>query len=263
MRLRALQLAMQNALLDESEQGVRAIAHVIVDTAPLAPAARLEIYRNAYRSRLIEALEDGYPNLHRLLGDEHFDTLGAGFVAAHSSVHRSIRWYGRELAQFLRAEPAYRDQPRLAELAAFEWTLGEAFDSEDAIPLERAALNAIEPAAWGEMHFSFHPSLRRLALEWNTVAAWRALGEEGTPPDPARLAHPTSWLIWRQGLKNYFRSLEPIEERALEAAQAGARFAQLCTTLAATVGEAEIALHAARLVATWVDGGLIVSVSTG
>ena len=63
----------------------------------------LDIYRNAYRVRLIEALNETYPVLHAVLGDDDFATLGEEFVAAHPSVHRSIRWYGSELSDFLAA----------------------------------------------------------------------------------------------------------------------------------------------------------------
>lgn len=261
MSLRALQLAMQDALLDESEPAARGIERAIVDAPPLAPAARLEIYRRAYRLRLIEALEDTYANLKRALGDEDFADLGTRFINAHPSVHRSIRWYGRELAEFLEREAPYREHPLLVELARFEWALGEAFDAADAEPLERAALSAVDPSAWSEMRFGFHPSLRRLALEWNTVAVWRALSEDEEPPDPAPRANRTPWLVWRQGLKNYFRSFEPLEERALRAAQAGANFGEVCAALSPELAEEEIPIRAASLVATWVEGGMIVSVS--
>jgi len=53
---------------------------------PLSVADRLGIYRNAYRVRLIEALDDTYPVLHALLGDEVFIALSWEFVADHPSV---------------------------------------------------------------------------------------------------------------------------------------------------------------------------------
>jgi hypothetical protein len=96
-RLRQLQRDLQNHLLGEPSP----IADAIAESPPLSVADRLGIYRNGYRVRLIEALDDTYPVLHAVLGDEVFAALGEEFVAAHPSVHRSIRWYGRELAEFL------------------------------------------------------------------------------------------------------------------------------------------------------------------
>ncbi len=95
--LRELQLDMQRHLLGEES----AVTPAIVDAPPLPAADRLAIYRNAYQVRLIDALHETYPVLHGLLGDEAWVELGDAFVAAHPSVFRSIRWYGRELADFL------------------------------------------------------------------------------------------------------------------------------------------------------------------
>src|SRR3979411_243822 len=92
-RLRQLQRDLQSHLLGEASP----IARAIVDAPPLAVAERLGIYRNAYRVRLIEALDDPYPVLHAVLGDEVFVALGEAFVSTHPSVHRSIRWYGGEV----------------------------------------------------------------------------------------------------------------------------------------------------------------------
>ena len=83
-RLRQLQRELQSHLLG----GPSSIADAIADAPPLSVADRLGIYRNAYRVRLIEALDDTYPVLHALLGDEVFVALGEEFVSAHPSVHR-------------------------------------------------------------------------------------------------------------------------------------------------------------------------------
>ena len=79
-------------------------------------------------------------------------------MAAHPSVHRSIRWYGGELSRFL--EPERRpiaEQPILAEVALLEWTLAEVFDAADAEPKPRAAFSAIDPSAWSGLHIRVPP----------------------------------------------------------------------------------------------------------
>jgi hypothetical protein len=253
MELRQLQREMQRALLGEENR----IEACIADTPPLAKEARLHIYRHAYAARLIEALGDHYPVLHQILGDEDFEALGAAFVRAHPSVHRSIRWYGREVAAFLRMEAPFAEQPILAEIAAFEWCLAEAFDSADESVLDRSALASVEPAEWGTLAFRFHPSVRRLAFEWNAAAAWKAVSAEETPPAPERSAEVVEWLIWRRDLENYFRSLDSVEVIALDAALEGRNFAQICDALAVRLPEDEVPLRAATLIAAWLDVGLL------
>ena len=56
MQLRELQQEFQRDLLGD-ESAIRA---AIVDAPPLPADARLGIYRNAYRVRLIEALDETY-----------------------------------------------------------------------------------------------------------------------------------------------------------------------------------------------------------
>jgi hypothetical protein len=253
MELRQLQREMQSGLLGEES----AIEAHIADTPPLTKEARLGIYRHAYVTRLIEALREYYPVLHQILGDEDFEALAAAFIRAHPSVHRSIRWYGREIAAYLRAEAPFAEQPILAEIARFEWRLAESFDSADAGVLDRAALASVEPAEWSDLTFCFHPSVQRLTLEWNTVAVWKALSVEEAPPAPERSADDVAWLIWRRNLENYFRSLDLVEATALDAALAGRNFAEVCGALALKVPDDEVPLRAASLIATWLDGGLL------
>ena len=257
MPLRRLQQDLQRHLLGAQS----AIAEGIVDAPPLPIADRLGIYRNAYQIRLIEALGETYPILHKILGDEVFSALGEAFVAAQPSVHRSIRWYGRELGDFLGSTPPYADQPILAELAVFEWTLAEVFDAPDAQSLPRAALSAIDPAEWGHLTFRLHPSLRRLSMKWNAPAVWRSASHDETPPQPEVSEQPTLWLLWRQNLQNFFRSLDPIESAALDSALRGDAFGDLCAALAAWLPEEQIPLRAASLLASWADSGIIVEIS--
>jgi hypothetical protein len=256
-RLRQLQRDLQSHLLGEPSS----IADAIVDAPPLPVADRLGIYRNAYRVRLIEALDDTYPVLHAVLGDEVFAALGEEFVAAHPSVHRSIRWYGGELSEFLSRCPPYAEQPILAEVALLEWTLAEVFDAADAEPTPRAAFSAVDASAWSELQFEFHPSLRRLHFLWNTTAVWQAMSHDETPPDPVCTEHPVPWLLWRQNLHNYFRSMTADEAAALDSALRGGNFGEICEALAEWLPDEEIPLRTASMLGTWADSGIIVGIA--
>ena len=234
----------------------------VVDAPPLPAADRLAIYRNAYQVRLIDALHETYPVLHGLLGDETWLEMGQAYVAGHPSVFRSIRWYGRELPEYLAASSPYSEAPILSEIALLEWTLAEVFDATDASSLPRAALSAVEPSAWGSLTLEFHPSLRRLAFSWNTTAVWKAMSQDETPPRPEMGPAPLPWLLWRQNLQNYFRSLNPLESTALDAALRGRNFAQLCEDLGALLTEEEIPAAAASLLGAWADSGIITKIGS-
>jgi hypothetical protein len=254
-RLRELQQDMQRHLLGASSGVITGI----VDSPPLPAADRLAIYRNAYQVRLIDALNDTYPVLHGLLGDEMFFALGESFVAEHPSVHRSIRWYGRELAEYVGRSSPYDEQPVLSEVAMLEWTLAEVFDAPDAVSLSRAALSQIDPSHWSELRFEFHPSVRRLKFHWNTAPIWKAMSRDETPPGP-ELGDPVEWLLWRQDLQNYFRSMSSAESTAMESARNGRSFAEICEDLGTLLPAEEIPPAAATFLGAWADSGIIVAI---
>jgi hypothetical protein len=253
--LRELQQGLQRHLLEDDS----AIIDDIIDAPPLPAAERLGIYRNAYQVRLLEALDDTYPVLHKLLGDAMFAALGETFIAQHSSPHRSIRWYGAELPRFLAENAPYDEQPVLSEVALLEWTLAEVFDAADGAVIERSALAAIPADDWGDMQFEFHTSLRRLDLLWNSVAVWQAMSRDEAPPAPECGKAAVTWVLWRRDLKNYFRSLDSAEAGALDTALAGCCFADICQTLTEWLPDDAIPPAAANYLAVWADSGIVAS----
>jgi hypothetical protein len=255
MSLHGLQERFQSDVLGNGES----LCPLIADRARLSPGERLSIYRNAYRARLAEALKETYPKLRLALGDEAFAECAAGYIAAHPSSSRSIRWFGTHLAGHLSRSPPFSGQPVLSELARFEWALGECFDAADAPVFTRGDLARTAPADWGALRFAFHPSLRTLSLSWNAVPIWKALDEapEAPAPSPARSPAIGTWLLWRQEFQNRFRSVDETESLALAWAIDGASFGEVCEHLASRLPGEEVPMLAAALLANWTDSGLI------
>jgi hypothetical protein len=254
-RLAALQAHFQDFLL----RGDGAIETQVEGSARVPVAARLGIYAHAYRSRLIAALGTNFPALEKLL-DEEFGELAGAYVDAHDSHSTSIRWYGAELPQFLATHAHYGAAPVLAELARWEWAMSGVFDAADAVPVTHGAFAGLSPERWGELRFSWHPSLTRLQLHWNVPQTWKALNADEARPELEYSARGSQWLLWRQDLTSWFRSLSDTEAGVLDAARQGESFAQLCARLSAELGEAAAPAEAATLLRGWVAGGLITAI---
>ena len=237
-----------------------AIESHVIGTERVSIATRLAIYGDGYASRLIEALEANYPVLAKLLGSEDFSTLGTAYVRAHDSQYRSVRYYGAELADFLASRSEYLRAPVLAELARWEWAMTEAFDAADATPIDVGALTRVAPERWAELHFEFHPSVRRLALFWNVPQTWKALTNDAARPEQRMQATPAQWLLWRRDLQTFFRSMQAPEAAALDVARGGATFGEICTMLTEHCTEDETPARAAAFLRRWVDSGLIAGV---
>src|SRR3989344_5573117 len=241
--LRDLQSDFQSFLL----RGREDIRIHVVGTDKVSAEQRLTIYYDAYRLRLLEALDSNYPVLHGWIGDEEFEKLGLAYLAAHPSTHFSIRYFGHELARFLAASETYRDKPFLSEMARFEWAMSEAFDAPDSALVRLEDMAAIDSGAWPSLRFTMQDSVRRLNLEWNVPTIWKAIDAEQAPPEPKRSEYPMSWLLWRQYLKTYFRSLSVDEAWALDAVANGGTFAMICEGLCEWIDAQHVAAHAAGL----------------
>lgn len=282
-----LQSDFQSFLLNGSER----MLNRVTGTAKVSAEQRLAIYYDAYRLRLLEALTSNYPVLHAWIGGEEFENAGIAYLAAHPSRHFSIRWFGDRLPEFLAASETWRDSPFLAEMASLEWALSETFDAENGTVMSIEDMASIPVDAWPDMRLQFHPAVRRLDLRWNVPVIWKGINENldvdkntascrsetsATPaagnarhagahdvPVPQAGEHPQAWLVWRQDLKTWFRSLSVDEAWALDAARRGETFATICEGLCEWIDAQNVALHAARLIKLWITDGIVSEIDSG
>ena len=249
-----LQRAFQDYLLARSD----GFAGAVRDTRKADRHALLGVYRDAYALRLIEVLTNDYPGLMAMAGPADFDRMARAYIAAHPSHHPSVRWFGARLADFLAGTAPYSGLAAAAEMARFEWALGEAFDAPDDTPIQAADLMALPPEAWEELRLAPLRSLRQLTLAHEVPQAWQRREEV----EPGNLevtagAGPTNWVIWRPERTSHFRSLEPDEAAMLAAMIEGQAFPELCESLVPHVGADAAPAQAAGRLRSWVEEGMI------
>lgn len=224
--------------------------------------AMLDIYCNAYRSRLSEILEQDLPALVHYLGEELFSHFAAGYIEAHPSDMRNARWYSRHAAIFLARNKPFSKWPQMAELAAIELALADAFDAAEANPVTIEDLTATPPEAWADLTFHMHPSLRRINTTTNAVDLWTALQSTDDPPQTKVLGTPQPLLVWRQDAQSRLRALTPAEARGLDALSSGANFAAACEAMCHSQYDEQDptdAGTAVTLLAGWVAAGLLIA----
>lgn len=253
-----LERSFKDCMLDETLD----MQGQVASNAKATAEERVHVYVEGYRLRLLEVLEDNYSGLHGLLGDEQFDHMGRAYIAAHPSTHPSVRWFSQRVPEFLRSTAPYDAHPHLAEMAAFEWAQGLAFDAADVPPLEMQALGQVPQEDWGRVKFQFHPSVQRLDLQSNMPKFWQALEAQEEPPAISS-EEPTSWLVWRKGLDTHWRSLTEDEAAMLDTAQHGAKVGELCEGLCQWHAPESVALRAASYLKLWLADGLVTGISVG
>jgi hypothetical protein len=253
--LAQLQGAFQDYVLEQGEAAPDLLA-AVRRQGRLDPAARLAIYRHAYRARMREALCEAFERTWTYIGDDLFDQMASAYLDAHPSTFSNLRWFGGGFPAFIAETLAAH--PFVAELAAFEWTLGLAFDAPDAPAVHLDSLRALAPQEWAALRFALHPSVHLLPLLHNSVALWQALGEERAPPDPAPLAEPLTWLVWRHALQPHFRSLDSFEAGALRALAQGASLGEICAGC-----DADAAPRVAACLRDWLGTGMLRAADDG
>lgn len=254
LSLKDLQQAFKRHLYDTDPT----IAEHIVGTAELDTHDRLAVYAHAYDARLTEALATDYTALQALLGEDEFARLSHAYARAHPSTHYSLRYFGQHLPAFLERNDDYAPRPQLAELARFEWAFVDAFDAADTAVVDEATAAAVPMEAWPSLRMTFHPSLRTVPLNWNTLELWKA-GHDGTDIPAARMMEALQvCLVWRHELTTQYRVLDPDEAVALAAARGGADFAGLCELLLEWQDDdTQVAVRAVSLLKGWLAAGLI------
>jgi hypothetical protein len=219
------------------------------------------VYRYAYGSRLVEALRNDHALLHSYLGDEAFDEMGHAYVKARPSEHPNLRWFSQGLPEFLRSAEPYCNHPVLADLAALEKALNDAFDAAEGPVLELAAMAGFAPEQWNDLKFRAHPSAARLDLSTNAAAIWIALKNDETPPDATTLVGPSRILIWRQDTTPMFRELPPEEAMMWDEAASGIAFGVLCEMLATYDDPDGAAARGAGYLHGWITSGTLTAVT--
>ena len=254
-----------------SEQGVpqaEGLGALIRSDAILPADTRLEIYANAYFYRIHDCLRRDYGALHMAIRDGGFHDLVTAYLIAHPPAHPSLRFAGARLPDFLRnsraAAPFRKRWLWVADLAALEWALVDAFDALDGRVAVQAHFASTPPEDWEQLELSMQPALGLLTLDWPVHELREAYenGDAALARTPL-VADRTRVLVWRRRERVFFRALEPLEAEVLAWVRSGSSFGSLCAFLARDRSDETAAALAAGFLARWLDDGLLDRAATG
>ncbi len=231
----------------------------VAATAGLDVGARISIYRNAYRVRLVSVLRSDHPTVAACLGDG-FDALATKYAMTQPSRVRSLRDFGDGFPDFL-ADAVDPEGQALHALARFERTLLDVFDAPDAEQLRASALEAVGGSGEVLVGVDLHPSVRVEAPGWTVAEPWHACraGEpvEALEPDS------TSWLLWRsRDRRTRFRAMGVAETSLMHAALAGAELPTMCMTVLEHLPPTEVPTFVTQTLRIWIEDGLVTGLKT-
>ncbi len=257
MTLEEVQRSFQRALLSDDGEILTQLAD-----GPREPkGVLLGLYRDAYILRLIEFVQNDHELLRAYLGDDAFEEMARFYAAAYPSRYRNAKDFCAHLPRYLAEAQPYAAHPAIAQLAALEKALNDAFYAKDQAPVDLSDLAGYAPSDWAFLCFIPHPAAIRLGFGTNAADIWSAL-KRGSEPPPAEECGLRRILVWRQEVPK-FRILEEEEAMLWDEAASGVRFGVLCE-MAATYNDPDsAAARAAGYLKGWLASGLLSGVHLG
>jgi hypothetical protein len=165
-----------------AEDAVVGLAGCIVDDG-LAPARRVQVYRNNARAMFEGALERTYPVLRRQVGEDAFRDYAREYRGAHPSRSGDLHWVGREFASWLATRVAGGSSAWLADLARLEWACEESLVSARRAALDVGELGRLAPELLADIGLELQPCLRTVASAFPIWSVWRN-GQTDSIADP-------------------------------------------------------------------------------
>ena len=275
MKLAELQSLFQAAVLTgDAEDG--ALLDVIAPPREADRPTMMGVYVNAYRLRLAEFLDEDFPALRVLLGDDEFEALVEAYIDENPSRLRNARWYTTRLPEFMQESENWSANALAIGLALFERALTDAYDAADAPALSIETLAEFSPQDWPRLGFTFHPSLRLIEVAAGVLDAYAAATadeqdeeaaradeeDEGALEDrPSDASESETIAIWRADLDPAYRQIDPDEHLALFEAMAGQSFGDICQLVAFQNEGQSATERLARFLVTWFSEGLVIGVA--
>ncbi|MFT7289295.1 MAG: hypothetical protein ACI87W_003425, partial [Halieaceae bacterium] len=195
------------------------MAHVLDDDRALPAewtarhAAGMAIYRNAYRTQLVDALRSTYERTARWVGEDAFRQAAAHHVITHPPKSWTLDDAGEGFPDTLRE--LFTGDPDVAELAWLEWAMHRSFIAADASPMDAAgfgeAAASFHEEDWANMRLSFLPGTYQAPISHDIGKLWRALKQEEVKTPDYSASAPLHCVVWREGLKPVFLQVDAAE----------------------------------------------------
>lgn len=173
-------------------------------------AKRFNVYRNNVVAGLTGTLEDAFPAVARIVGDEFFAAMARIYVTTNPPSSPIMLDYGEGFANFIgEFEPAFRTLPYLRDVARLERAWLEAYHSSEAQALSAESLVALSPDDLMNLRVTLHPSLRVVRSEFPMLALWQTNIAGAVPTRVDLNAGGQEVLINRPGADVELWSLPP------------------------------------------------------
>jgi hypothetical protein len=223
----------------------------------LTAVEQVDVYREQFFLRHVDALREDFATIAHLLGDDAFEKLAHDYLEKHPPSTFSLRDLGAAFPAFV------ADDALLSDLARLEWAFVEAFDAKDAPPFEPSSIATASEDAWPGARIELQPAVQLLALGHAAHDYRAAVKRQDAPerPSPA----PSFVVVYRGPSSLSYIDIERDAFELLAALARGTPLGEACE-LAARASGAELPAFQEKLggwFAEWTQRGWIARVDFG
>lgn len=178
-----IQSTFRAALLDADHP----VPNGLLDGHGNGAGKRFNVYRNNVAVSLTEALEQGFPVLRKLLGDQNFRQLAGLYLRRNPPTSPLMMHYGEGMPAFLDGFSPLAHLPYLREVAALELALRRSYHAADVTPIEPDILGQFAPEDLMRVRFDIAPAVQVIPSAYPIYDIWAYNMIDGAPK-PAPVA---------------------------------------------------------------------------
>jgi hypothetical protein len=135
MKLRRIQESFSDALITQNAQTGKLFESTLRSNSRIPKQLAVDIYRNNARGSRIKALQEVYPVIEQILGEQCFYQIAHDYVLEHPSNNSDLNVYGEVFSDFIMGlvqhNYAFYELPYLYDLARLEWSFNAAYYADD------------------------------------------------------------------------------------------------------------------------------------
>jgi hypothetical protein len=216
-------------------------------------SGRWDVYTSGYLARLVEALENDYPAVRRILGSKRFWELTERYLKDFPPRSYDVGRVGERLAVFLGTDGLIESLPFLGDLARLEWQIAESFVAPDSEPLRWTDLQRMAPDEVADLPLSLRPGVALLRSPWPLLDLWKCKDRE-TEEISVRVEGrpPSRVLVSREEGEVRCRDVGETDARFIEAVRWGGSLVDVQAGLGASASLERLIACFRR----WVDEGV-------
>jgi hypothetical protein len=189
--------------------------------------SRWHVYAHGFLARLVEAIENDYPALAKVLGGGSLRSLVARYELHFPPRSHDLGRFGDRLAGFLEGDGLTDDLPFLPDLARLEWALAEAFVAADVPTLSFADLARLAPEAAVELPLALRPGAVLVGSMWPIHEIWSCRDKPPAAVDVPMSRGARTVLVSRRGIEIVCRPAASLEVLLFRAAADGGGMADV------------------------------------